>query len=243
MQNPEVCHFPYIKAHLLSECVILYAGDCMAYRLVRMNQPMEYQAALDLQMKLFQQVSNNEIDGALIILEHTPVLTMGIRTEQANLLVSEEYLNNHGVALFQTDRGGDITFHGPGQIVAYPILRFRDFQLKLSEYMHRLEDVIIQTLKHYDVDATRRAEFPGVWVDNSKICAIGVRAKQFIAYHGLAFNVTTDKRYFNLINPCGITEYPISCLNDFVQNPNIEQVKDTVISSFQTVFGVTFEPE
>ena len=212
----------------------------MNFKVIKIKEQIPYQEALDIQMKMFDLVDRNIIDGALLILEHTPVLTMGIRTEKQNLLVSEEYLNMKGVELYKTDRGGDITFHGPGQIVAYPILRFRDFKLKLSEYMHRLEDVIISTLKEYNIDAYNKEEFPGVWIDNTKVCAIGVRAKKFIVYHGLAFNVNVDKDYFNLINPCGITEYSVSSMNDFTDDKDIEEVKDKVIENFNKHFGVEF---
>ena len=214
----------------------------MNYKVVKIEGLLSYQDGLDLQAKIFDLVDQNKVDGVLLILEHTPVLTMGIRTEQANLLVSEEYLKQQGVELYKTDRGGDITFHGPGQIVAYPILRFRKFGLKLSEYMHTLENVIIDTLGDYNIDAYNKPEFPGVWVKNEKICAIGVRAKKFIVYHGLAFNVVVNKNYFNLINPCGITEYQICSMNDMKDNPDIEEVKDQVIKNFNNQFGVTFEP-
>ncbi len=213
----------------------------MNFKVIKIKRQIPYQEALDLQMKIFNLVDNNIIDGALLILEHTPVLTMGIRTEEQNLLVSEEYLNLKGVELYKTDRGGDITFHGPGQIVAYPILRFRDFKLKLSEYMHKLEDIIISTLKEYDIDAYNKEEFPGVWIKDTKVCAIGVRAKKFIVYHGLAFNVNVNKDYFNLINPCGITEYSVSSMNDFTDNKDIEEVKDKVINNFNKHFGVIFK--
>ena len=156
-------------------------------------------------------------------------------------MVSESFLEKQGVELYKTDRGGDITFHGPGQIVAYPILRFKDFKLRLADYMHYLEKVIIDTLSTYDIKAYNKDAFPGVWVDDTKICAIGVRAKKFITYHGLAFNVNVDKNYFKLINPCGITEYKISAMNDFLDNPDIEKIKDEVIKSFNKVFNITFE--
>ena len=213
----------------------------MNFKVIKIKDKIPYQKALDIQMKIFDLVDRKIIDGGLLILEHTPVLTMGIRTEQQNLLVSEEYLKSQGVELYKTDRGGDITFHGPGQIVAYPILRFKDFKVKLGEYMHKLEDVIISTLNEYDIDAYKEDEFPGVWIKDTKVCAIGVRAKKFIVYHGLAFNVNVDKNYFNLINPCGITEYSVSSMNDFTGNTDIDEVKDKVIKNFNKVFGVTFK--
>ena len=213
----------------------------MAFKVIKIDKQIGYQEALDIQMEMFKLVEDNIYEGVLLILEHKPVLTMGIRTEEKNLLVSETYLNQQGVELYKSDRGGDITFHGPGQIVAYPILRFRDFKIKLSGYMHYLENVIKETLKTHNIEAYNRPEFPGVWVKETKICAIGVRVKKFITYHGLAFNVNTDKNYFNLINPCGITEYQVSCMNEFVDNPDIEEIKEDVIESFNKIFGVTFE--
>ena len=214
----------------------------MAYHLLRFEARIGYQDGLDMQREIVNMVAAGVIDGALLILEHKPVLTMGIRTDQNNLLVDNAYLRDAGVELFETDRGGDITFHGPGQIVAYPILKFRAFGLRLSDYMHRLEQVVIDTLADYDVEATSRPEFPGVWVDDRKLCAIGVRAKQFITSHGLAFNVHTDLTYFNLINPCGITEYQVGRLADYRHDVDIEQVKDRLIGHFNKRFGVTFEP-
>ena len=195
----------------------------MTFKVIKIKGNLGYQDGLDLQAKMFDLVDQNVVDGILLILEHKPVLTMGIRTEQSNLLVSKEFLKQKGVELFKTDRGGDITFHGPGQIVAYPILRFRKFGLKLSDYMHTLENVIISTLKKYNIKSYSTPDFPGVWVDNKKICAIGVRAKKFIVYHGLAFNVNVDKDYFNLINPCGITDFDICSMNDLYKNPNYQR--------------------
>lgn len=213
----------------------------MVYKVLKIKGLIGYQDALDLQMQMFHLVQQRIFDGILLILEHKPVITMGIRTNQENLLVTNELLQERGVELYPTDRGGDITFHGPGQIVAYPILHFRDFGLRLSDYMHHLEAVIVDTLQQHNIVAETKDAFPGVWVNNTKICAIGVRAKQFITYHGLAFNVNTDKSYFNLINPCGITDYQVSTMADFVDAPNIEQLKDDVIHSFETVFQVSFE--
>lgn len=213
----------------------------MKYYVIKIPNYIGYKEALDIQLQLFDLVDTKEIDGALLILEHNPVLTMGIRTDQTNLLVSKSYLEDNGVELYTSDRGGDITFHGPGQIVAYPILRIKDFKLKLSEYMHHLEKTVIDTLQNYNIKSYTKKQFPGVWVNNSKICAIGVKAKRFITYHGLALNITTDKKYFDLINPCGIKEYPISSMEDFIDNPNIEEVKTNLIQSFNKVFNTTFQ--
>ena len=215
----------------------------MAYISVRIPGFIRYQDALTLQHKFHEMVEQHVFDGVLMILEHAPVFTMGIRTDEANLLVSSEVLEDAGIELYHTDRGGDITFHGPGQIVAYPILRFREFGLRLSDYMHQLEEVVIQVLSNYGVPGNRKEGYPGVWVNDTKICAIGVRAKRYITYHGLAFNVMTDKSYFNYINPCGITTFQVSSLSDFHSNPTMEDVKSAMITQFNHTFGVTFREQ
>jgi lipoyl(octanoyl) transferase len=146
---------------------------------------------------------------------------MGIRSNYDNLLVSKELLKEKDVELYQTDRGGDITYHGPGQIIGYFIVKLKKLNLRLSDYMHNLEKVVIDTLSSYDLKAYQREDYPGVWVDNTKICAIGVRAKKYITYHGLAFNVNTDKSFFNLID--------------------IEKVKDKLIKSYENIFDIKLD--
>ena len=213
----------------------------MNYKIVKISNNLSYSDGLELQHKVYDLVQDDYYDGVLLILEHKHVLTMGIRTEHSNLLVSKQLLEEKNVDLYESDRGGDITYHGPGQIVAYPIIKLKKLNLRLSEYMHNLEKVIIDTLSKYGLKGYQRDDYPGVWINNTKICAIGVRARKFITYHGLAFNVTTDKSYFNLINPCGITEFNISTLEDFKKGINIEKVKEEVVKSFNKVFNIDFE--
>ena len=212
----------------------------MNYKVVKINNQLSYSEGLELQHKVYDLVQDDVYDGVLLILEHKHVLSMGIRSNYNNLLVSEQVLKEKGVEFFKTDRGGDITYHGPGQIVAYPIMKLKKLNIRLSDYMHNLEKVIIETLSTHNLEAYQRKEYPGVWLDNTKICAIGVRASKYITYHGLAYNVTTDKSYFNLINPCGITDFRVSSLEDFIDNIDIEKEKDIVINSFINVFGIEF---
>jgi lipoyl(octanoyl) transferase len=173
----------------------------MNYIVVKLNEKISYSDGLELQHKVYDLVENDVYDGVLLILEHKHVLSMGIRSNYDNLLVSKELLKEKDVELYETDRGGDITYHGPGQIVAYPIVKLKKLKLRLSDYMHNLEKVVIDTLSTHNLNAYQRDDYPGVWIDNTKICAIGVRARKYITYHGLAYNVATDKSYFNLINP------------------------------------------
>ena len=213
----------------------------MNYKVVRINEKISYGDALNLQHKVFDLVEEGKYDGVLLILEHKHVLSMGIRSNYDNLLVTKQMLEDKDVEFYETDRGGDITYHGPGQIIAYPIFKLKSFNLRLSDYMHNLEKVVIDTLSTHGLEAYQRKEFPGVWVDNTKICAIGVRARKYITYHGLAYNVTTDKSYFNLINPCGITDFKVSSLEDFVDDIDIEKEKEVIINSFIKVFNIQFE--
>ena len=172
----------------------------MSYKVVKIKEHISYKDALELQLKLYKDVEDGIYDGVILVLEHKPVLTMGIRTDAENLLVSEEHLKSQGVELYRSDRGGDITFHGPGQIVVYPIFNLKNMGLKLKTYMHNLELAIMDMLSGYAIEAHQRDEYPGVWIDDTKVCAIGVRVRKYITYHGLAINITTDKNYFNLIN-------------------------------------------
>ena len=212
----------------------------MKYKVVKISEQLSYSDGIELQHKVFDLVLDDVYDGVILILEHKHVLSMGIRSNYDNLLVSKQLLKEKNVELYQTDRGGDITYHGPGQIVAYPIMKLKKLNMRLSEYMHNLEKVIIETLSTHNLEAYQRKEYPGVWIDDTKICAIGVRVRKFITYHGLAYNVKTDKSYFDLINPCGITDFRVSSLEDFIDNIEIEKEKDVVINSFSKVFGIEF---
>ncbi len=213
----------------------------MNFKVIKIKEQISYGDGLKLQYRVFDLVEEGTYDGVLLILEHKHVLSMGIRSNYENLLVTKEILKDKEVEFFETDRGGDITYHGPGQIIAYPIFKLKSFNLRLSDYMHNLEKVVIDTLSTHGLIAYQRKEFPGVWVDNTKICAIGVRARKYITYHGLAYNVTTDKSYFNLINPCGITDFKVSSLEDFIDVTDIEKEKDVIISSFIKVFNIEFK--
>ena len=213
----------------------------MNYKVIKIKDYISYSEALELQLKLYKDVEDGTYEGVILVLEHKPVLTMGIRTDAENLLVSEEYLTEQGVELHRSDRGGDITFHGPGQIVVYPIFNLKKMGLKLKTYMHNLELTIMDMLNTYAIKAHQRDEYPGVWIDNTKVCAIGVRVRKYITYHGLAINITTDKNYFNLINPCGITNFKVSAMNDFIVDVDIEKVKDQIIKSFESVYNIKTE--
>ncbi len=155
---------------------------------------------------------------------------------ERNLLASKDQLGRLGVEIVQSDRGGDITFHGPGQLVVYPIIRLADHKLSVSGYVHALEDAVIDMLAEVGLTGTKDPAAVGVWVDDgsgasSKVCAIGVRIRRGVSMHGLALNVSTDLNYFNLIIPCGLERRKVTSLKELLGNksPTLEQIKKILI--------------
>jgi lipoyl(octanoyl) transferase len=179
----------------------------------------------------------------LLFVEHPPVYTLGKSGNIGNVLLSEENLKARGIEFFRTNRGGDITFHGPQQIVGYPILDLERFYTDIGRYLRNIEEVIIMTLKEYGIAAGRSAGETGVWIDGDikgkerKICAIGVRSSRWITMHGFALNVNTDLGYFNFIIPCGIQNKQVTSLQkELGSYVDIEGVKEKVKQNFERVF-------
>jgi lipoyl(octanoyl) transferase len=180
----------------------------------------------------------------LLFVEHPAVYTLGKSGHEENILISEENMRQNGIEYFKTNRGGDITFHGPGQIVAYPIFDLEYFGTDIGKYMRNLEEVIIKTLEEYQIHGERSPGETGVWLDAPtkhkarKICAIGVRCSRWITMHGLALNVNTDLSYFNNIIPCGIPDKPVTSMEkELGKKINIEEVKEIIRENFEEVFG------
>jgi len=179
----------------------------------------------------------------LLFVEHPPVYTLGKSGNIDNVLLSEENLKARGIDFFRTNRGGDITFHGPQQIVGYPILDLERFYTDIGKYLRNIEEVIIQTLAEYGIEAGRSAGETGVWIDaetkgkERKICAIGVRSSRWITMHGFALNVNTDLDYFNFIIPCGIQNKQVTSLQkELGRLVDFDEVKKKVKSNFEKVF-------
>jgi len=179
----------------------------------------------------------------LLFVEHPPVYTLGKSGNIGNVLLSEENLKARGIDFFHTNRGGDITFHGPQQIVGYPILDLEKFYTDIGKYLRNMEEMIIVTLNEYGVKAGRSAGETGVWIDadikgrERKICAIGVRSSRWITMHGFALNVNTDLDYFNFIIPCGIQNKQVTSLQkELGYQLNMEEVKEKVKRNFEKVF-------
>lgn len=192
---------------------------------------IDYKEAWDLQEKLHAEVvdarkAGKPIGGYVLFCEHPHVYTLGKSGQVNNLLINDDFLKSIDATFYKTNRGGDITYHGPGQLVGYPILDLEKFNLRIKDYIALLEQSIIDTLKDYDIVAGRLAGATGVWLDHEseksrKICAIGVRASRYVTMHGFALNIKTDLNYFRHINPCGFIDKGVTSMEKEVEN-NIE---------------------
>ena len=215
---------------------------------------VDYQTALDYQSKLFNQIidiklknrRNNtqiETENHLIFVEHPNVYTLGKSGDINNLLLNKKELIDKKIQFFNTNRGGDITCHGPGQIVCYPILDLDNFFTDIHKYLRFLEETIILTLKDYGIQGERSENETGVWInpysiDARKICALGVKASRWVTMHGLALNVNTDLNYFKNIIPCGIQNKSITSISvESKKNIKMELVKKKIINNFLNVFS------
>ena len=165
---------------------------------------MEYKKAWDLQLDLWAKRVEGRLPDLLLFLEHPHVLTLGRRGNRTHLLASSETLGKLNIPIFHIERGGDVTYHGPGQLVVYPILDLKEYGWKLVRYIEQLEEVIIRTLSDFGISGNRDPLNRGVWVDQQKIASVGVAVKRWVSLHGLALNYETDLTYFDLINPCGL---------------------------------------
>lgn len=190
---------------------------------------MPYGMALEQQLSWHGKVQNGE-PSVILTVEHDPVLTLGKNADPGNLLLSRRSYNDMGVELFETERGGEVTAHMPGQIVVYPIIDVLKFKLTVRQYINGLEQAVINTLKVYGVSASRDAQLPGVWVAGQKICAIGVRVKSRITMHGLALNVNNETDLFEKIVPCGIKARGVTTLSKQVgKRVDVMSVKDILL--------------
>ena len=184
-----------------------------------------YETALQLQRTLMELRKANRVENTLLLLEHPPVITLGRNAQVSNVLASPEFLAQRGVELFDIDRGGDVTFHGPGQLVAYPIFDLRSFEPKLGavEFVRRLEEVLIRTCGDFGIATQRIKGLTGVWTyalrnkPEAKIAALGVHISRGVTTHGFALNVGTDLDFFSLIVPCGLTDKPVTSMERELQ--------------------------
>jgi lipoyl(octanoyl) transferase len=192
---------------------------------------IDYARALDLQQRLVADRKQGAIADQLLLLEHPHVITMGRNGQLANLLASGEILERAGISFFPTDRGGDVTYHGPGQLVGYPILDLREWKRDVGAYVRAIEQTIIDTLAEYGIAAGRIPKLTGVWVDGRKIAAIGVHISRWVTSHGFALNVSTDLAYFQYIVPCGLTK-PVTSMAALGVRAGVREVGERLAVQF-----------
>ncbi len=216
-----------------------------------------YQSAWNFQEKILKEIVDLKIlnrrnetqqptPNYFLWVEHPPVITLGKSGAIDHLLLNEEQLKERGIEYYKTNRGGDITFHGPGQVVGYPILDLENFFTDIHKYLRLLEEMVILTLKEYGLEGTRSPGETGVWLDVGtpfarKICALGVKASRWVTMHGFAFNVNTDLAYFDFIVPCGIQGKGVTSLKAELKNEiSLLEVKEKLAKHFQNLFEAEF---
>jgi lipoyl(octanoyl) transferase len=210
---------------------------------------MNYKEAWQKQSLLMETLKKEKSEGKdglnyLLFVEHPHVYTLGRNGNQENMLMNTVQLMEKNVEFIKVDRGGDITYHGPGQLVAYPVFCLNDFKTGVKEYVRRLEEVVIRTIAGYGIHGERLEKATGVWIDAGtsevrKICAIGVRCSQSVTMHGFALNVNTDLNYFNYINPCGFVDKGVTSMaKETGKTINICEIKNLVIQQFENIFDI-----
>lgn len=209
---------------------------------------IEYGQAWEYQQELFADSLSRKdrhvsTENYLLFCEHPHVITIGKHGKHENLLFQESSLKEKGVSLFQIDRGGDITYHGPGQLVGYPIFDLESYNIGLRQYIFNLEEIIIRLLSSYNIQSERLNGAAGVWIDTTtpshtrKIAAIGVRSSRFVTMHGFALNINTDLSYFSLINPCGFIDKGVTSMEkELGYKVDMEEVKDKMRKLFEEIF-------
>jgi len=204
---------------------------------------IDYQAALDLQRELVEQRKRGEIGDQLLLLQHPDVITLGVRTrnDRSHILESDASLAAQGVEVFETGRGGDVTYHGPGQLVGYPIFDLKPDRCDVHRYVRDLEEVLIRSVAEFGITAGRVAGLTGIWVGQEKLAAIGVRISRWVTSHGFALNVNTDLSKFGLIVPCGITDKGVTSMQRLLGKPvPMAEVEDAVVRAFRGIRGLTY---
>tara|TARA_B100002052_G_scaffold249741_1_gene237110 strand:- start:422 stop:1072 length:651 start_codon:yes stop_codon:yes gene_type:complete len=195
----------------------------------------DYKEAWELQKRLQSQRILGEIDDQLLLVEHFPVYTLGKNAP------TEDLLNNksNDISIVQSDRGGKVTFHGPGQLVGYPILDLNNYRKSITWYMRELEQLIINILKDYGIEAERKKSLTGVWVDDKKIAALGVRISKWVTMHGFSLNIDPDLKYYQGIIPCGISQYGVTSMADILGDsaPKMSEIKEKIVSQFISNFS------
>lgn len=199
---------------------------------------IDYQEAWNLQKEVFELRYKNRISDVLFLLEHPHTYTLGKVADKNNLIGSDKYLKENKISVYDIDRGGDITYHGPGQIVGYPIINLNDWEKDTHKYLRALEEIIIRVCKEYGLNSERNSKHTGVWMGNRKIAAIGIKVSRWITMHGFAFNANTDLSLFNGIIPCGIVDKDVTSLQkELGHDVDLNQTKELIVKNFTEVLN------
>ena len=200
-------------------------------------ESIDYKKAWDLQKNTFEMRHQKKVSDVLYLLEHPHTYTLGKTADKSHLISSQKFLSEKKISVYDIDRGGDITYHGPGQIVGYPIIDLNDWKNDTHKYLRALEEVIIRTCGDYDLQGIRDPKYTGVWIENRKIAAIGIKVSRWITMHGFAFNVNTDLSLFNGIVPCGIFDKGVTSLEkELGRQIEISEVKPKLLNYFKEIF-------
>jgi lipoate-protein ligase B len=201
---------------------------------------IEYAKAVELQRELARQRFDGEIEDTLLLLEHPPAITFGRAASRANLLASSPILNREGISLHETDRGGDITYHGPGQLVGYPIFDLRGHGRDVHQFLRNIEAALIDALSEFGLNACRYPPHTGVWIEDRKIAAIGIKVSRWVTTHGFALNVAPNMDHFDLIVPCGIRQLGVTSMeSETGRSLALTDVQAAVSKSFQHTFATS----
>ena len=199
---------------------------------------IDYKEAWDLQKTIFELRYKQKINDVLLLLEHPHTYTLGKTADEKNLIGNEEYLNKNKISVYDIDRGGDITYHGPGQIVGYPIIDLNNCGKDTDKYLRALEEIIIRSCADYGLAVTRVPKYTGVWIEDRKIAAIGIKVTRWITMHGFALNVNTDLSLYNGIIPCGIKNKEVTSLKkELNREINLQEVKSKILNHTAEIFG------
>ena len=199
---------------------------------------IDYKEAWDLQKEVLELRLNSKVSDVLFLLEHPHTYTLGKVADKKNLVASQEYLDKNNISVYEIDRGGDITYHGPGQIVGYPIINLNEWQNDTHKYLRALEEVIIKTCAYYGLNTGRVQKYTGVWIEDRKITAIGIKVSRWITMHGFAFNINTDLSLFSGIIPCGISDKEVTSLQrELNRKVEVDEVKSLLVKNFKEIFN------
>jgi len=199
---------------------------------------IEFQKAWQLQKEIFEEINNSHFNFALILCQHYPVITLGRSADKQNILVSQDELRFKGIQIYEIERGGDVTYHGPGQLNVYPIINLNYLKKDVHWFLRRLEEIVIDFLSDFGIKSERRTNFTGVWVDKRKIASIGIAIKNWITFHGLSINIKKDDLVnFSLIRPCGMDIEMTSLETILERNIEIGGIKEKLINKFRATLS------